>query len=90
MRTLILGCKGQLGKDLITVFGEPGEAIGFDLPEIDVSFEGDVRCAIEDSQPEFIVSSAAYTNVEGAEDEEESALLANEQGARIVAEQAAA
>ena len=90
MRTLILGCKGQLGKDLITVFGEAGEAIGFDLPEIDVSSEGDVRSAIDDSQPEFIVNSAAYTNVEGAENDEESAFLANEQGARIVAEQAAA
>ena len=70
MRTLILGCKGQLGKDLITVFGEAGEVIGIDLPEIDVSSEDDVRSAIKDSQPEFIINSAAYTNVEGAADDE--------------------
>ena len=89
MRTLILGCKGQLGRDLITVFGEVGEVVGFDLPETDVSSERDARSAIEDSQCEFIVNSAAYTDVEGAEDDEESAFLANEQGARIVAEQAA-
>lgn len=90
MRTLIFGCKGQLGKDLVSVFGEAGEVAGCDRPEIDVSSQGDVRSAIEDSQPEFIVNSAAYTNVEGAEDDEENAFLANEQGARIVAEQAAA
>lgn len=90
MRTLILGCKGQLGKDLISVFGQTGEAIGFDLPEIDISSTDDVRRAIEDSRPEVIVNSAAYTNVERAEDDVENAFRANEHGARVVAEQAAA
>ena len=55
MRTLILGCKGQLGKDLMTVFGEVGEVAGFDLPETDVSSQDDVRSAIEDSRAEFVV-----------------------------------
>ncbi len=89
MRTLILGCKGQLGKDLVAVFGEEGEVVGFDLPEIDVSSVDDVSRVMDDTRPEFIVNSAAYTNVEDAEDEEDSAFLANEQGARIVAERAA-
>ena len=78
MRTLILGCKGQLGRDLVAVFGEEGEAVGFDLPEIDVSSEDDVRRAMGESRPEFVVNSAAYTNVEGAEDDENNAFLANE------------
>ncbi len=89
MRTLILGCKGQLGKDLVAVFGEEDEVVGFDLPEIDVSSVDDVSRVMDDTRPEFIVNSAAYTNVEDAEDEEDSAFLANEQGARIVAERAA-
>ena len=90
MRTLILGCKGQLGKDLMIVFGEVGEVVGFDLPETDVSSRDDVRSAIEDSRAEFVVNSAAYTDVEAAEDDEEGAFLVNEQGARVVAAQAAA
>jgi len=63
--------------------------VGFDLPEIDVSSVDDVSRVMDDTRPEFIVNSAAYTNVEDAEDEEDSAFLANEQGARIVAERAA-
>ena len=88
MRTLILGCKGQLGKDLLTVFGERGNTAGFDLPEIDVAKVEDVARAIAETNPEFIVNSAAYTDVEGAEDDEENAFLANEHGARVVAEAA--
>ena len=90
MRTLILGCKGQLGKDLLTVFGECGETTGFDLPEVDVSKADQVARAVAETDPEFIVNSAAYTNVEGAEDDEKNAFLANEQGARVVAEAAEA
>ena len=37
MRTLIFGAKGQLGKDLQTVFAELGTITGVDLPELDVT-----------------------------------------------------
>ena len=88
MRTLIFGCKGQLGRDLLTVFGERGGVAGHDLPEVDIANREHVTQAVESFNPEFIVNSAAYTNVEGAEDDEENAFLANEHGARMVAEAA--
>lgn len=37
MRVLILGCTGQLGKDLTTVFEKEGEVAGYNLPELDIS-----------------------------------------------------
>lgn len=90
MRTLIFGCKGQLGKDFLTVFGERGNTVGCDLPEVDITNVRQVARAIAGANPEFVVNSAAYTDVEGAEDDEENAFLANEQGARVVAEAAEA
>lgn len=90
MRTLILGCKGQLGRDFMSVFGEVGEIVGHDLPELDIADMAAVQQVVSDAKPDLIVNSAAYTNVEGAEDDEENAYLANEKGAANVAEAAKA
>lgn len=88
MRTAILGAKGQLGRDLMQVFGKTGEVEGFDLPELDVAEPGAVAAALELFRPEFIVNAAAFTNVEGAEDDPEGAYHGNETGARRAAEAA--
>lgn len=89
MRTLILGSKGQLGRDLMKVFSEEGETVGYDLPEVDISNKDAVRAVVTEAQADLIVNAAAYTDVEGAEDDEQSAFLANEQGAANVAGAAA-
>lgn len=86
MRTLIFGAKGQLGKDLMKVFHAMGEVQGFDLPEVDISDEVAVQPIVERLAPDLIVNAAAYTNVDGAEDDLEAAFLANEVGARNLAE----
>lgn len=86
MRTLIFGAKGQLGKDLLHVFHAQGEVQGFDLPETDIADEVAVQPIIERFAPDLIVNAAAYTNVDAAEDDLEAAFLANEVGARNLAE----
>jgi len=89
MRTLVLGSKGQLGRDLLQVFGRRGETLGYDLPELDVTDSTRVRAAAADFRPDAIINAAAYTNVDQAEDDAESAFKGNEEGARVVAQAAA-
>lgn len=89
MRTVIFGAKGQLGRDLSIVFGSAGQVQGHDLPEVDIVDESAIYPIVHEFAPDIIVNAAAFTNVEAAEDHLEEAFLANETGARNLAEIAA-
>lgn len=88
MKTLLLGAKGQLGRDLATVFGGADQVAGFDLPELDITKNGEVRRLVAELAPELIILAAAYTDVENAENHADEAFRVNEAGTRIVAEAA--
>lgn len=89
MRTLIFGIKGQLGTDLLSIFEEQDSVAGFDLPEVDITDAAGVHAVMREIEPDLVINSAAYTNVEAAEDDPEGAFRVNELGARIVAAAAA-
>jgi dTDP-4-dehydrorhamnose reductase len=89
MRTLILGAKGQLGRDLMAVFRDKGETFGYDLPELDIGDAAAMAKLCTQIAPELIINAAAYTDVDGAEDNIEAAFRANEAGARNAADAAA-
>lgn len=89
MRTLIFGAAGQLGRDLMQRFGQLGEVRGHDLPGMDIAQPGAALHAARSFSPTLIVNAAAYTDVEGAEDDREGAFRVNETGAGRVAETAA-
>ncbi len=88
MHTLIVGARGQLGRDLVTVFGEAGEVRGVDLPELDVTDPSEVADLMASAKPDLVVNAAAYTDVEAAEHHREAAFRVNERGARVVSEAA--
>lgn len=90
MRTLIFGANGQLGRDLLLVFAETGDACGAARPQVDICDEQAVLSLAKEYHPHAIINAAAYTNVEGSEDDEEAAFRVNEGGARNVARAAAA
>lgn len=89
MRTLVFGAYGQLGRDLVALFARAGETRGVDLPETDVADERAVAAALRAAIPDLVINAAAFTDVEGAEDQREKAFRANKAGARIVARAAA-
>ncbi len=89
MRTLLLGAKGQLGRDLMQVFGKKGELWGVDLPEVDVADAVALAALADRVGPDLIINAAAYTDVDGAEDNVETAFRVNETGARNAADVAA-
>jgi dTDP-4-dehydrorhamnose reductase len=84
MRWLVVGSRGQLGTDLMSVLG--ADAVGLDFPEIDITDPASVRSALEGAQPEVVVNAAAYTAVDAAEAEEDTALEVNGRGPAVLAE----
>jgi dTDP-4-dehydrorhamnose reductase len=86
MNIVILGNKGQLGRDLLKVF-EDGDntLIGYDLPELDITNYQALKQDLYEAMPGLVINAAAYTDVEAAEDDELDAFNSNEVGAANVA-----
>jgi len=73
---IILGGKGMLGTDIQKVCRQKNFNIKvLDLPELDITNHVQLREAIKDSQ--IVINCAAYTNVDGAENESELAYKIN-------------
>lgn len=64
-KVLVVGSKGQLGTDCMSVFGE--KALGVDLPEIDISDRFQCLEKLDEVSPSVIVNCAAYTAVDACE-----------------------
>jgi dTDP-4-dehydrorhamnose reductase len=89
MRVLITGAAGMLGQDLHAAVGASGhEAVALARGDLDVTGLEAVRAAIRDARPDAVVNCAAYTNVDGAESDLETALSVNGRGAGNVAQAA--
>jgi dTDP-4-dehydrorhamnose reductase len=84
MKTVILGANGMLGHDLMAAFAREGlEAVGMDLPEIDITRGQDLHSKIPEC--DWVINCAAFTRVDDAESEEEVANAVNGEGAGNVA-----
>jgi dTDP-4-dehydrorhamnose reductase len=76
----------MLGTDLMTHLAAEGhDAVGLDLPEIDITDRRQVMRRVSEAAPDVVFHLAAWTDVDGAEENEEQALLVNGEGTRNVA-----
>ena len=82
MKILITGSKGQLGQSLQKLI--PVELFDnvdlMDLPEFDITKENDVKNYLGENKPDIIINCAAYTDVNKAESDEDTAQLVNAAG----------
>jgi dTDP-4-dehydrorhamnose reductase len=90
MRILLLGKIGQLGWELRRTLAPVGEVVALDFPEIDLTQPGSVRQTVRDAHPQVIVNATAYTAVDRAETEIETAMAINAHAPGLLAEEAAA
>ncbi|MFZ1925346.1 MAG: dTDP-4-dehydrorhamnose reductase [Solirubrobacteraceae bacterium] len=82
MRILLTGAAGMLAHDVRRVSERAGhELILVDLPELDITDEPAVIAFYERERPEATINCAAWTDVDGAESNHESAQAVNAQGA---------
>jgi dTDP-4-dehydrorhamnose reductase len=90
MRLVIAGAAGMLGQDLVTAARSGGhEALGLSRAQLDISDPEAVAGALVAAQPDVVLNCAAWTNVDGAEVDEEGATAVNGAGAGNVARAAA-
>ena len=98
MKILITGANGQLGWELRKILSESNDLILTDkilnaeliinnaeLVDMDITDVEKVHEVIKSEKPDFVVHCAAYTNVDGAEDNKELAFEINRDGSRNIA-----
>ena len=97
MKVLIIGCYGQLGRclfDEFNIFNEKIEAggcptidiVGIDKDTLDITDENAVKAYFERNQFDYCVNCAAYTNVNKAEEDKETAFKLNADAVKFLAE----
>ncbi len=91
MRVLITGAAGMLAQDLSSAARSAGaDVAALSRAELDITDRAAVERAMSAAEPDVVVNCAAYTNVDGAEEQAELALAVNGEGAGHVAMAAAA
>lgn len=88
MRVTIFGATGLLGKALMREWQED-EVTGLGSRDVDIRSEDQVRQAILQHRPEWVVVAAAYTDVDGCETNRDLAFDVNCKGAVNVVRAAA-
>ena len=92
MNILVTGCNGQLGSEMRVLSEEyPQHRFVFtDVAELDITDRSAVMLFVKDQAFDCIVNCAAYTNVDKAEEQEQTAYLINATAVRNLAEAATA
>jgi len=90
MRVAVAGARGQLGAAIVGELQGRHEVIALDRAALDVTDDRAVADAMQRVVPEAIVNCAGYNDVDGAEDEPQTALDANAFAVRALARAAAA
>ena len=85
MKTLVLGCNGQLGQALADTAPDGIEYMGPDLPDLDITKFDNLLAQCRRAQPAVIINAAAYTAVDQAESEMALAKSVNVDGPRNIA-----
>ena len=84
MKIAVIGANGQLGTEIVKVFSDE-TVIPLMQSDIEISDLDSVEKAFANIQPDVVINTAAYLNVELCEKEREKAFLVNETGAMNLA-----
>jgi len=83
MRVLVTGANGQLGHDVVELFGSAGHLVlGCDRDSLDITDETMCLERVQQFKPDAIIHCAAYTAVDQAETDVDAAYAVNAVGTR--------
>lgn len=85
MKILITGSNGMLGHDLERVLKDKHELVLTTSKTLDITDKNQVMEVICENKPELVINSAAYTDVDGCEENQDIAYAVNGEGVRNLA-----
>jgi len=87
-RYLVTGCKGQLGYEIVKELNNRGiyDVLALDVDDMDITDPRVVNKIFEEYKPEHVFHCAAWTNVDGAEENEEICYKVNVEGTKNIVE----
>ena len=86
MRLLVAGAAGMLGQDVVdAALLREHEVFAVTRGEMDVTDPTSVESVVAEVRPDAVVNCAAWTDVDGAEDDEAGAMRVNDSGAAQLA-----
>lgn len=88
MKLLITGKNGQLGQSLLRALAPLGEVIGVGRTEMDLSDADAIRRIIRNTEADIVFNAAAYTAVDAAETDRDTAWRVNAEAPGIIGEAA--
>ncbi|UIX28881.1 dTDP-4-dehydrorhamnose reductase [Streptomyces sp. GQFP] len=87
MKWLVTGAAGMLGRDTVEeLLGRGEDVVGLAHAALDITDPDDVRRVLTEHRPALVVNCAAYTAVDDAETDEDTALRINGVGPRLLAQ----
>lgn len=86
VKVLVTGANGMLGQDLCPILEDSGyDVVETDINNLDITNLKSVEEVLGNEKPDFVIHCAAYTNVDKAEDDLNTARLINAKGTENVA-----
>ena len=86
MKILVTGAKGMLGQDLCPILeDEDYDVIETGVDTLDITDLEQVKTVLEREKPDYVIHCAAYTNVDGAEEDLITAKRINVKGTENIA-----
>ncbi len=88
MKILLTGRTGQVGWELERALAPLGEVLALGREELDLTLPEQIVATLRSAKPTVIVNAAAYTAVDRAESEQDSAFAINARAPGVLAEEA--
>ena len=86
MKILVTGANGMLGQDLCPILEDEGyTVIETDINTLDITNSDMIKSVLNNEHPDIVIHCAAYTNVDKAEEDLETARLINSKGTENIA-----
>ncbi|WP_061007996.1 dTDP-4-dehydrorhamnose reductase [Vibrio sp. CUB2] len=85
MKVLITGKGGQLAWELEQTVPDLVELVSFDVEQLDITNQTQVNEVVLSHSPDLVINAAAYTAVDKAETDQETAFAVNEKGSEHLA-----
>jgi len=89
MKILVTGSNGQLGFELLRALAPLGDVVAVDRARCDMADADAIRSLVRSIAPDVIVNPAAYTAVDKAETDQQTAHAVNAQAPSVLGEEAA-